>query len=183
TRGCAQELHQVPFWWPDKARWLIMEGGAFKECDRMRDAEAAWTAVVADDPLHPVDPKYITAATRDLLQLYAYEGRWDEMVKHIWRSLDRTDDPADRAELLRMRLRTELERIMPAVAAAQIEKSLAADLEDWEARLGLARAKLALNLPEEARNLLETCLRERPEDPLCPAVFLDLLHNTGDLER
>jgi len=182
TMGCARELHQVPFWWPDKAKWLIMEAGAFKECDRLGDAEAAWTAVVEDDPLHPVDPKYLTAATRDLLQLYAYEGRWEEMVKLIWRTFDRTDDPVERQNLMMMRIRTELERITPAAAAAQVEKYLAADPQDWQARRGLAKARLALNLPESARDLLETCLAERPEDPSCWADYLDLLHAIGDLD-
>jgi thioredoxin-like negative regulator of GroEL len=180
--GCARELHQVPFWWPEKARWRIMEAGAFKECDRMRDAEAAWTAVVEDDPLHPVDPKYLTAATRDLLQLYAYEGRWDEMVKLIWRRYDQTDDPMEREDLVMMRLRSELERIMPAVAAARVEKYLAADPQDWQARRGLARARLGQNRPEAGRDLLETCLEERPEDPSGWADYLDLLHTTGDLD-
>ena len=182
TMGCARELHQVPFWWPDKAKWLIMEAGAFKECDRLRDAEAAWTAVVEDDPLHPVDPKYLTTATRDLLQLYAYEGRWEEMGKLIWRRYDRSDNPMEREDLVVMRMRSELERITPAVAAARVEKYLAADPQDWEARRGLAKARLAQNLPDEARALLETCLAERPEDPSCWADYLDLLHAMGDLD-
>jgi tetratricopeptide (TPR) repeat protein len=159
-----------------------MEGGAFKECDRMRDAEAAWKAIVADDPLHPVDSRLATAAVRDLLELFAVEGRRDEMVRLIWTSYDRTDDPGERERLLNMRLRMELNRIVPAVAAAKMETYLAADPQDSEARRGLARAKLALNLSDEARRHLETCLRERPEDPLCWADYLELLHTTGDLE-
>ena len=46
-----------------------MEAGAFKQISRMKDAEMAWKALVEDDPLHPVDPKYATSATRDLLEL------------------------------------------------------------------------------------------------------------------
>jgi tetratricopeptide (TPR) repeat protein len=180
--ACARELHQVPFWWPDKARWLVMEAGAFKKVDRMSDAEAAWKAVVEDDPLHPVEPKLLTVATRDLLELYAFEGRFDDATRLIWGTYDRIDDTDERARLLSMRLRTELERIMPAVAAARLEKFLAADPQDWEARRGLAGAKLALNLLAEARDLLETCLRERPADPRGWADFLELLHTAGDLD-
>jgi tetratricopeptide (TPR) repeat protein len=180
--ACARELHQVPFWWPDKGKWLIMEAGAFKECGRMSDAEGAWKAVVEDDPFHPVDPKFVTAAVRDLLELYAVEGRWDEAVKLIWISYDRTNDPVERERLLNMRLRTELDRIVPAVAAAQMEKYLAADPTDWEARRSLAKVKLALNLPEESRRHLDTCLQEQPENPRCWADFLDLLQATGDLD-
>jgi tetratricopeptide (TPR) repeat protein len=178
--GCARELHQVPFWWPNKGKWLLMEAGAWKQCGRMADAEAAWKGVVQDDPLHPVDPKYVTAATRDLLELYAVEGRWDEAVKLIWEAYDRTDDRTEREAFLDMRLRTELERILPAVAGATMETYLAADPTDWEARRGLARAKLTLNAPEEARRLLEMSLKERLEDPRGWADYLDLLHATGD---
>ncbi len=179
--GCARELHRVPFWWPDKEKWLLMEAGAFKELGRMSDAESAWKALIEDDPFHPVQPRFATAAVRDLLELCAVEGRWDEAVKLIWQAYDRTDDRDERGRLLNMRIRTELDRIVPSVAAAKMENYLAADPQDWEARRGLAKAKLALNLPEEARRLLETCLRERPEDHRCWADYLDLLHNSGDL--
>jgi tetratricopeptide (TPR) repeat protein len=180
--GCARELHRVPFWWPDKGKWLLMEAGGFKESDRMREAEAAWKALVEDDPFHPVDPKFVTAAVRDLLELYAVEGRWDEAAKLIWQTYDRTNDLIEREKLLNMRLRTELDRIVPAVAAAKLEKYLTADPEDWEARRALAKVKRALNFPEEARRQLETCLEERPEDPHGWADYLDLLHAIGDLD-
>src|SRR5262249_29148729 len=137
--GSAQELHKVPFWWSDKGKWLLMEGGAFKEFGRMADAEAAWKAVVEDDALHPVDPKFVTAATRDLLELYAVEGRWDDAVRLIWTIYERTSDLEEREALLNMRIRTELERILPAVAAAKMEKYVAAEPADWEARRGLAK--------------------------------------------
>jgi tetratricopeptide (TPR) repeat protein len=159
-----------------------MEAGAFKEVRRMKDAEAAWTALMEDDPFHPVDSKLVVAATRDLLELYAVEGRWSEAVKLIWRSYERTEDPAERGGLLNMRIRTELERIVPAVAAAKMESYLSADPQDWEARRGLAKAKLDLNLPEEARRHVETCIRERPEDPRGWADYLDLLNASGDLD-
>ncbi len=178
----ARELHQVPFWWPDKGKWLLMEGAAFKESNRMSDAEAAWKAVVGDDPLHPVEPRLVTAATRDLLELYAVEGRWEDAVKLIWKSYDRTNDDDERQTLLNMRIRTELDRLLPAVATAKIEKYLAADPTDWEARRGLARAHMALNHPEEAKRHLATCIEERPEDPHGWADYLDLLHDTGDLD-
>ena len=91
----------------------------------MNDAEAAWKALVEDDPFHPVDPKFATAATRDLLELYAVEGRWDDATQLIWKSYSRANDTADRQKLLNMRLRTELDRIAPVVAAEKMESYLA----------------------------------------------------------
>jgi thioredoxin-like negative regulator of GroEL len=181
--ACAQELHRVPFWWPDKGKWLLMEAGAFKEIGRMHDAEAAWKALVEDDPFHPVDPKFATAATRDMLELYAVEGRWDDATQLIWKSYSRANDTAEREKLLNMRLRTELDRIAPVVAAEKMETYLAADPADWEARFGLAKVQVVLNHPEEARRNLETCLQERPEDAHCWAEYLDLLNSAGNLDE
>ena len=180
--GSARELHKVPFWWPDKGKWRLMEGGAFKESGRMSDAEAAFKAMIEDDPLHPVDPKFVTAATRDLLELYAVEARWDDAVRLIWTTYDRTNDLDEREALLHMRIRTELERILPAVSAAKMESYLAADPADLEARHGLAKAQMALNQFDEARRNLATCIEERPEDPHCWTDYLDLLRDTGDLD-
>ncbi len=180
--ACARELHRVPFWWPDSARWRLMEAGALKECKRMGDAEAAWKAVALDDPLHPVAPELVTAAVRDLRELYAVEGRWDELVRLIWATYDRTDDPAEHEKLLNLRIRTELTRIAPPVAAEQLEGFLAADPRDWEARRGLARAKLTLNEPAEARRHIEICLQKRPGEPRAWADYLELLQTTGDQE-
>ena len=182
TCSPARELHKIPFWWPDRGKWSLMEAGAFEEIGRMADAEAAWKSLVEDDPLHPVEPRLATAASRDLLELYAVEGRWDDAVELIWRRYGRDDAAAEREKLLNMRLRTELERIAPVVAAAKMEGYLAADPGDWEARLGLAKAQSAMNHPEEARHHLEVCLQQRPEDARCWAAYLDLLNTSGDLD-
>src|SRR5262249_50348833 len=83
--ACARELHRIPFWWPDRARWTLIEAGAFEDLGRMADAEAAWKLLVEDDPLHPVDPKVAGVASHDLLELYAVEGRWEDAVQLIWK--------------------------------------------------------------------------------------------------
>ena len=139
--ACARELGQIPFWWPSKGKFLLMEATAFKQVDRMRDAESAWQAVVKNDPMHPIDRKYVTAAVMDLLELFAVESRWSDAARLIWSEYDRIDDPHDREALLVMRMRTELERITPAVAAAKLRKFLAADPEDWAARRALAKVE------------------------------------------
>ena len=120
--GCARELQKIPFWWPNKAKWLLMEGTAFKQVDRMREAEAAWQAVVKDDPLHPVDGKLLNTATLDLLELFAVESRWSDAARLIWSVYDRISDPHDHEALLVMRMRTEMERITPAVAAEKLSQ-------------------------------------------------------------
>jgi tetratricopeptide (TPR) repeat protein len=181
-RACALELRQIPFWWPAKGKYLLMEGTAFKQMDRMRDAESAWQAIVKDDPLHPVERKYVTAAVMDLLELYAIEGRWSDAARLIWTDYDRLDDPHDREALLVMRMRTELERITPAVAAEKLRRFLAADPEDWAAERALAKVEVALNNGDEAKKLLEGCLEHQPQDPRGWTDELAVLSELGDLE-
>jgi hypothetical protein len=180
--ACARQLQHIPTWWPTKGKYLLMEATAFKQVDRMRDAEAAWQALVKDDPLHPVDKKFITAAVMDLLELFAVENRWSDAAKLIWSEYDRIDDAHDREALLVMRMRTKVERIMPSVASAKLKKFLAADPADWEARRALAKVEAALNNPDEAKRLLDTCLHERPEDARGWADYLAILNDLGDLD-
>jgi predicted Zn-dependent protease len=180
--ACAEQLRKIPFWWPEKGKWSLMEGTAYKQVDRLADAERAWLAVVEDDPLHPIDQRFVTAAVMDLLELYATESRWADAARLIWSIYDRTEDAHDREALLVMRMRTELERIMPSVAADKLRRYLTADPQDWEARRALAKAAVAMNDPDEAKRQLEQCLRERPEDPRGWADFLTILADLGDLE-
>jgi hypothetical protein len=180
--GCARELQKIPSWWPGKAKWLLMEGTAFKQVDRMREAETAWQAVVKDEPLHPVDGKLLNTATLDLLELFAVESRWSDAARLIWSVYDRISDPHDQEALLVMRMRTEMERITPAVAAEKLTKYITADPEDWEARRALAKVKIALNQPDEGKVLLEACLDQRPGDARGWADYLSILSDLGDLE-
>jgi hypothetical protein len=180
--ACARELGEIPFWWPSKGKYLLMEATAFKQVDRMRDAESAWQAVVKNGPMHPIDRTYVTAAVMDLLELFAIESRWSDAAKLIWSEYDRIDDPHDREALLVMRMRTELERITPMVAAAKLRKFLVADPEDWAARRALAKIEATLNNGDEARRLLESCLEHQPQDPRGWADELSVLSDLGDLE-
>jgi tetratricopeptide (TPR) repeat protein len=182
TLACARELHQVPTWWPNKGKWALMEGTAFKQVDRLADAEAAWQWIVTDDPLHPVDEKLVTTAVLDLLELYAVESRWSDAARLIWTIYDRLADPRDQEVLLVMRLRTEMERIMPVIADGKLRRFLEADPGDWEARRALAKVHLVLSKPEEARQLAEACLRERPADRRIWADYLTILHDLGELD-
>jgi tetratricopeptide (TPR) repeat protein len=182
TLACAQELHEVPDWWPNKGKWALMEATAFKQVDRMADAEAAWQWIVKDDPLHPVDEKVVTTAVLDLLELYAVEARWSDAARLIWNIYDRLGNPRDQEVLLVMRLRTEMERIMPVIAAEKLRKYIEADPHDWEARRALAKVNLVLSKPEEAKELVESCVRDRPADPRIWADYLTVLNDLGELD-
>jgi tetratricopeptide (TPR) repeat protein len=183
TLACALELQKIPSWWPTKAKWLHMEGTAFKKNWRMREAESAWLAVVKDDPLHPVETRLVLSATLELLELFAVEGRWGEAARLIWNVYDRIDDAQQKEALLVMRMRTEMERITPAVAAEKLEGYLAADPQDWEARRALAKVKVTLGKSGEGKSLLEQCLQQRPLDGRGWSDYLAILRDLGDLDE
>jgi hypothetical protein len=74
-RGCAVQLHSVPFWCRSKPEALLLEGQVSMMAGRAVDAEAAWKACIADDPLHPIPVNYTAAAAQELIKLYVDQGR------------------------------------------------------------------------------------------------------------
>jgi hypothetical protein len=74
-RGCAVQLHSVPFWCRSKPEALLLEGQVSLMAGRAVDAEAAWKACIADDPLHPIPVNYTAAAAQELIKLYVDQGR------------------------------------------------------------------------------------------------------------
>ncbi|MDX2037338.1 MAG: tetratricopeptide repeat protein [Isosphaeraceae bacterium] len=178
---CARELGAVPIWWPTKSEAAFLEGQTYKLLNRMREAEAAWLVCNRYDPFHPTPPKFESAANMELLELYAYEERWDDAHRVIWNAYDHAD-PIDHPAILVMRIRTEMERITPESAAAKLRVWVDADPADWEARLALARVEQTLGRPDEADRLIGRCLEERPNDPRAHRVKLAILYARGDLE-
>jgi tetratricopeptide (TPR) repeat protein len=178
--GCAKELHLVPAWWPNKAEAAYLEGQSFKALDRMREAEAAWNVCNSYDPLHPTPPKFESAANIELMELYAYEERWEDAHRVIWNAYENAP-PIDHGAILVMRIRTEMERIAPASSVIVLRRFVAADPLDWEARLALGRAEGAIGRPDEAMKLVKDCLDERPQELRAWREWLALLFAQGNL--
>ncbi|MGC8639962.1 MAG: tetratricopeptide repeat protein, partial [Isosphaeraceae bacterium] len=97
--GCARQLYGAPFWWPGRAEALYRAGQAFRSLDRAKDAEAAWRAVIEDDPLHPVNLDIFHDACLELLRLYATEDRWDDHHVVLWAAYEKAS-PVDYPTLL-----------------------------------------------------------------------------------
>src|SRR5262249_55545915 len=64
--GCAGQLHEVPYWWPDKFEALHREGQSYLMADRAKDAEHAWLTLIKDDPLHAVSSDLFHDACQEL---------------------------------------------------------------------------------------------------------------------
>jgi tetratricopeptide (TPR) repeat protein len=179
--GCARELHKVPYWWPAKADAAFNEAQAFKMVNHGRDAEAAWRAVIANDPLHPASPTIFSGAVQELVAFYMLESRFDEARAAIWRAYDESI-PADRPNILIMRMRAELERIAHEEAVAKLRSFVAADPGDWEARRALALEEQATRHVDGATREIQAVLEARPGEASVWRTDLELLHQRGDLD-
>ncbi len=177
--GCARELHEVPYWWPARAEASFLEGEAYKLIDRAPDAEAAWASCVAPDPLHPVQAKYSGRAARELIGFYMLEGRFAEVRATVWKAYDAAD-PSERADILAMRLRAELERISHEEALTKLRRFVAVVPDDWQARRALAVEELAAGDAGAAEREIQECLRTHPDEPSVWRTWLDLLSERGD---
>jgi tetratricopeptide (TPR) repeat protein len=118
-------------------------------------------------------------ASRQLLELYATESRWDDAAVIIWETYDRSA-PGERLALLSMRVKSELERLSPRTTLGQLEHYVTADPTDWEALRALARAQLTLGQQGEAKRTFQACLEGQPDDSRVWRDYLSMLHDVGD---
>ena len=177
--GCARILRDVPDWWPAKAEALFIEAQSFKQVDRFRDAETAWKACVAGDPLHPIPPRYFQGAARELIGTYILEGRIDEARRLLMRAYELAA-PSERVDVLIMRMRAELERVAHEEAVSKLRSFVEADPDDWQARRALALEEQSTENPTAADVQINACLDARPTDPDVWRTHLQILHRRGD---
>jgi tetratricopeptide (TPR) repeat protein len=177
--GCARELREVPYWWPQRAEALFRSAQAFLMADRARDAEAALLAILDADALHPPDPGLYHDASQELLKIYATEDRWEDAYPVIWKAYDHAAPP-DRPLMLTMRLRCELERVSPNETLKSLRRYVAADPSDFEALRAMANAELAVGQRAEALRHMEACVSGRPDDPRAWRDYLTMLQSTGE---
>ena len=181
--GCARQLHEVPYWWPQKAEALYREGQSYLRIDRAKDAEHAWLELIKDDPLHPVAPSASHDTVRALLKLYAIEDRWEDGYPVLWIAYDHASGSDERLTWLTMRMRAELERVAHQESISHLKRYVDADADDWEALRALARAELELGQREQAELHYQDCLTRRPHFVRAWRDYLTLLLDQGELER
>jgi len=180
--NCARQLHEVPYWWPQKWEALHREGQSYFMIDRARDAEGAWLEVIKDDPLHPVPPDIFHDTCQELLKLYALQNRWDDAYPIIWTAYDRAP-ASEKLNWLIMRMRAELERVAPKESIAQLRRFVAAMPDDWESLRALAHIELALGERTLGEHHLQACLKGRPDDVRAWRDYLAMLLEGGELQR
>ncbi|HEV3121110.1 MAG TPA: hypothetical protein VGY53_04375, partial [Isosphaeraceae bacterium] len=179
--GCAKALHEVPDWWPRKAEALFLEAQAYSMVDRARDAEVAWKACIAADPLHPVPSSHFRGAARELIAFYVLENRIDEARETVWKAYDEAS-PAEHADVLVMRMRIELERIAHEEAVSKLRRFVSVTPNDWEARRALALEEQLTGHEDAALRNIQECLGAQPKNPDVWRTWLEILQQRGDLE-
>jgi tetratricopeptide (TPR) repeat protein len=179
--GCARELGEVPYWWPERAEAQFRAAQALLMADRARDAEAVLRAILDADPLHPPSPGLYHDASQELLKLYATEDRWEDAYPVIWKAYDH-GAPQDRPLMLTMRMRCEVERLAPMETLKSLRRYVAADPEDFEARRAMANAELAVGQRAEALRDMEACIRGRSDDARNWRDYLTMLQTLGEAD-
>lgn len=182
TLGCAEQLHQVPDWWPTKADALFLEAQAYKLVDRARQAEAAWRACLVDDPLHPVPLRHVYSASREVVGLYILQMRLDEARANLMTTHDLAE-PADRPGILVLRMQAELNRIRPEEAIKTLQGYVESDPDDWQSRRALAREQQLIGDDASADRNILACLDSRADEPIVWRTWLEILHQRGDRDR
>ena len=177
----ARQLHEVPFWWPTRGEASFLEGEAFKEAKRARDAEAAWKSCIVDDPLHPLRPEMFHGAVKELVALYILEGRIAEVRAVLLRAFEEATPP-EKPGILITRVRAELERIDHKEAVDKLREYLAADPGDLDALRALPLEEHVIGDEASADRSLETLLGAVPGDPIAWRAKLEILNDRGDIE-
>src|SRR5262249_2723749 len=103
----------------------------------------------------------LNAARLALAQFYALEDRADEARAQLMQTLGSAIDPAI---ILSVLLEVETVGPEPTGSLESLQKFTQNDATDLEARRALGHQYLMLGKLQEARELLEACLREQPQD-------------------
>jgi len=180
--GCAAQLRLVPPWWPSKPEALFLEGQSALAAKLAVQAEAAWRACLADDPLHPAPPRYLSGAAGELIGLLSLEGRHDEAASALWSIFEGASE-ADRPSILRAIVEARLREGTSATdpgSILRLREFAAADRGDVAARLALARVERGAGRPDQALRWVDEALAARPDDLAARRDRLAILDSRGD---
>ena len=169
----AATFRLVPAWWPSKPEALLLEGRTALAAGLAVEAEAAWRACLADDPLHPTAPRTFSAAAGELIGLLSLEGRQSEAVATL-QAIHAGSSPADRPAVLRTiaDLQSRGTRFPTDPAALdRLERCARADPRDVTVRLALAGAARSAGRWIDARRWVNAALAIRPDDPAALAAL------------
>ncbi len=162
--GCAEQLHEIPFWWPEKAEALYLEKEAYYNGQHAPGAESAWRNLIAFDPLHPPPATYFSNACMNLAKLYLLQNRSEEAVEVLWQLYEEVE-PRHHESILSVRFESILNQVRPDHAVEYLRQFVETVPDDWNSRRALALAEQANGRPETAIRQINACLEALPDDP------------------
>jgi tetratricopeptide (TPR) repeat protein len=170
-------LAVVPDSIPESPSAHVRRGLILKELYRPREAEAAFRAALRREPRLP-EPR------RELVALLGIERRADEQEKELWELHDRAGCPIEALRLLAQSTVTIPRGTLAKTSdeGAVLERCLAADPDDSHLRPPLARFYRLRGETDAARRLLESWLRDHPDDPSARVEWLACLVDEGDVD-
>jgi tetratricopeptide (TPR) repeat protein len=173
----AQALAAVPESVPEAASAYLQRGLILKELYRAREAEAAFRTVLRRAPRLP-EPR------RELIALLGIERRAREQEEELWALHDESNCAIEALRLLAQSTVT----IPPGTLAktsdegAVLERCLTANPDDSHLRPPLARFYRLRGDTDKARRLLESWLRDHPDDPPARIEWLSCLVDEGEVD-
>ncbi len=138
---------------------VLLDRGRFVAAEEVLEAVAALPGREGDEP------------RLEYQRLLRYEGRIAEVRAMFQRRWRQSPDPAD---ALRQHALLDLELYQAELIRAVLEAAAAAAPDDDRVRLGRANLAIRTGRMDEARTLLEGCLRLRPDDLAVWRAMLDL---------
>ena len=178
----AAQFRLVPPWWPSKPEALYTEGQTAMAAGLAVEAEAAWRACLADNPLHPAPPRIFSASAGELVRLLTLEGRPNDAIDALW-SISEGSSEADRPSILRsvMDIRLQFGKFPTDPASlATLQRFAESDPGDISARLALSRAFRSLKKPDEALRWVDSAMAASPDDLDARSERLAILDARGD---
>ncbi len=180
--AASAQFRLVPPWWPSKPEALYTEGQTAMAAGLAVQAEAAWRACLADDPLHPAPPRIFSVSASELIKLLNLEGRPDDAIAALW-SISEASPEGEHPSILRsiMEIRLQSGKFPTDPASlATLQRFAEADPDDVAARRALARASRASGKPDEALRWADSALAARPDDLAARSERLAILNDQGD---
>jgi tetratricopeptide (TPR) repeat protein len=160
---------------------LVRAGQAWVRVGARRRAERSWLACLECESVIGA-ALYQQECRRLLCGLYALERRRGDLWE-MSRKMYHAALPAERHEVLAMRMRYEYELVQPSIALVELESALHHDPDDAFTRRAVVLYWLEMDRLDEAQRCLEETPGPQREDPRILDAVLELANRVGDQSR
>ena len=179
TASCLRRLAAVPegSGWSAQAR--LREAQILHLNNQGARAERAYRRALEEASRFAGAYSTVDAARLGLVQICGLEERYDEAREQLWQLLPSSPVPAAVLAIFAM---IEAVGTEPNQAIETLEKFIANDADDFHARRALGHHLTVLGRTNDARPILQGCVRERPGDLRAAEALAECLFDMADFD-